>query len=883
MGISDETIIQITLSDSKKGLLQGNHDAKVSVIDHSTNKTHWASRQTIYFSDGFAEIKLGPIDSFHTIKLPRVVLEIENNYLDFPIYPALFSLYSKSTGQLSDENALFVSNSNLGIGTKTPSEKVSIQGNLKFLGDNDFIQFSNGQKLYGTLLSSMTNTLSLNSVSLATVSNHITAMIASINTLQVSSGASPINVNTSLNNALLKIDSNGTIGPLNNFYIEDTNHYFLRTTNKTLSPTKIGTDFIISQDELMLGSVGQLSLKSSTLTSPTSAEGRIQYYLGNYYMYFNNQWRQLAATDHDYSLVKLKTSSLSSLSTGNLQGALAFDGTNYYVWKDAWKKINDYDFSGLSTSSSATNFLMIDANGSPFKSQIAPNKALLFNATGLEINDQYLTNNSITYWNNNQFRSVTYGSGLDFSNGMLALKAPIFINNTSVGIGVDPTETLDVNGALRLRTQSLQSLSNVSAGSIVFDGTNFKGWDGSNWKSLSQVTDVITSNAYWTYNNHLIASPNGNVGIKVANPQATLDINGNLRIRSIPSKQAETQFIVSDADGNLFKRSVQLSDFLSSSSQFKLNGSSLELTSMNASNNDILVFSNNNWSPKEITTDDHLEFSNFKFSLSTQNVTSGDILLFSNGAWKKTSLISELNFSSQLASLNEFLIWNGSNWVPGSLTGTNGITISNNSIGLDANLNWSNNKFTIGASSAADLQVNRLSSSLSSPVKVVDASNKVLLDINSAGQLSIGFDGAHNGYSIASQGFNLFSHSLSRYQAAVGTTNIGSSEFGPTLLVHSVPFDNPSSTRSIIEVLSISGQPRFEVQEGGNVGIQTGNPNATLDINGYAKLKKYTSEPTVCNLSKDGAIALTSQYKLCACNGSSWVQTADGTSDCTWQ
>ena len=69
IGISNKTIMQITLSDSKNGLLQGNHSAKVSVVDHTTNKAYWTERQTIYFSDGFAEIKLGPIDNFHQIFL----------------------------------------------------------------------------------------------------------------------------------------------------------------------------------------------------------------------------------------------------------------------------------------------------------------------------------------------------------------------------------------------------------------------------------------------------------------------------------------------------------------------------------------------------------------------------------------------------------------------------------------------------------------------------------------------------------------------------------------------------------------------------------------------------------------------------------------------
>ena len=213
-----------------------------------------------------------------------------------------------------------------------------------------------------------------------------------------------------------------------------------------------------------------------------------------------------------------------------------------------------------------------------------------------------------------------------------------------------------------------------------------------------------------------------------------------------------------------------------------------------------------------------------------------------------------------------------------SYSASNGIQLNGTSFELANNLEWSNNTFTVGSSSSAQFNVNRLSSSLTSPIKVVDASDKTLLDIDSSGRISIGLNGAHNGYSIASEGFNFFRHSISHKQAAVGTTNIGAAEFGPTLLVHSVAYDNASPTRSVLEVLSIDGQPRLEVQEGGQVGIATGQPKATLDINGYARLKKYSSEPLSCDLEHDGSIALNSNYKICVCNGSSWVESNDGTS-----
>ena len=407
------------------------------------------------------------------------------------------------------------------------------------------------------------------------------------------------------------------------------------------------------------------------------------------------------------------------------------------------------------------------------------------------------------------------------------------------------------------------------------------------------------NNSVWVYNNHLVANPNGNVGIKLANPQATLDVSGNLRIRNIPLNQSLTSFVVTNSDGDLYHRDIQASDLLSNngSSQIELDGNTLKISSMNADAYDVLSYVDGQWRAKPLLTDDLLEFSNQRLFIATQNANAGEVMVFDGASWQllpltdsSSSIIFEnnrLKLATQNASVGHQLTWDGSHWVPSrnetvSYSASNGIALNGTTFGLAPNLDWSNNTFTIGASSSAELKVNRLTSTTSSPIRVVSATNQTLLDVNELGQISIGFDGAHNGYSIASQGSNLFTHSLSRFQSSVGTTNIGSVEFGPTLLVHSVPVDNPSPTRSIFEVLSIDGSARLEIQEGGQVGISTGQPKATLDINGYTRLKKYSSEPIACGLDHDGAIALTSQYKLCICNGSSWVESADGTSSCSW-
>lgn len=95
----------------------------------------------------------------------------------------------------------------------------------------------------------------------------------------------------------------------------------------------------------------------------------------------------------------------------------------------------------------------------------------------------------------------------------------------------------------------------------------------------------------------------------------------------------------------------------------------------------------------------------------------------------------------------------------------------------------------------------------------------------------------------------------------------------------------------------------------GYLGILTTSPSYPLDVNGsfaadnhaihsdgsgnlsaasvtvsnLVKLPVQTSGNTpTCGSSQNGALALTHAYILCVCNGSSWVQTSNGSSSCTF-
>jgi hypothetical protein len=65
------------------------------------------------------------------------------------------------------------------------------------------------------------------------------------------------------------------------------------------------------------------------------------------------------------------------------------------------------------------------------------------------------------------------------------------------------------------------------------------------------------------------------------------------------------------------------------------------------------------------------------------------------------------------------------------------------------------------------------------------------------------------------------------------------------------------------------------------IGIGTTAPQATLDVNGYARLSTNSSEPAECRASNKGAISLNSESHICICDGSSWKFDSTGKA-CTW-
>ena len=113
-----------------------------------------------------------------------------------------------------------------------------------------------------------------------------------------------------------------------------------------------------------------------------------------------------------------------------------------------------------------------------------------------------------------------------------------------------------------------------------------------------------------------------------------------------------------------------------------------------------------------------------------------------------------------------------------------------------------------------------------------------------------------------------------------GKVGLGTEAPGATLHIYS------TSQQVLLQVSTGTvNADALVVRGSGNVGVGTLDPVATLDINGFMRLKRNTIAPVACSPTYDGAIALTNDtYKMCVCNGATnaWLFIGTG-GDCAGQ
>jgi hypothetical protein len=881
--------MQITLTDETKGLLQGTYSAHVSIIDNATQKTYWEEDQHLLFDRGFAEIILGPVESLLDIETPYVRVFIDGSTIQFPIYPSLLAVHSNTATQLSDTDALYVRQGRVGLGTSIPSEKLTVKGNLKFLDNTNKIIFGNGSYIskegYATVSSNSalvpsiktqldtlesevallgnsngneSNILLLNT-SLATVSANVADHGNALNTLSsnISTLTSDVsNINDSIdsyNNIAASLQQHTTsINVL-------INHNATMVSSMSTAQSDISTissNVSVLNTALSTNTTAITTVSANVLDLTTRVSG-LESTFGNY--------NELNTTLSGHTnAIDTVSGNVSLISVKLNQHATTIDSHTTTI------NANQSSIASLSSTleQHATTIdrhtTTINAN----QSSIASLSSTLDQHT-TTIDRHTTTINALSNSNDTILSTLDHHAT---TINQLTTDMTLKLNKTAFddwkGLATHTFTTVSLNTlALTPRTESLPS--NPKQGSIVFEDTEFKGYDGTKWVTLSLEPTLNTSSTpgtYWASTESTLSTQH-NLGIGVANPQAKLDVQGQVRFKLLSQQQELTHVLVKNTDGFLYYKTISAADFITNAndSQVILDGNTLKLATMNASAGDILTWNGSNWTPSENTP------------LSPPSPYTG-----SHGIVINDNTIS---ITANGAESGDILTWNGSNWIPSentasstpiNYTGGTGITVNGDTISLSDTVNFSGSLF----------KLNNLSSTVEKPLSIVHGTTETLT-ISQEGRLTIALPGEEDQawYSIASGGLNYFSNMITNFQAAIGTNNIGTVVDGPTLLVQSTYSENPSTIRSAMEVLNPDGESLLEIQDRGYVGIGTNEPNATLDINGVARLKKYSSQPDVgCSLASDGAIALTSRYTLCVCKGEilDWVETSDGSTPCDW-
>jgi hypothetical protein len=85
----------------------------------------------------------------------------------------------------------------------------------------------------------------------------------------------------------------------------------------------------------------------------------------------------------------------------------------------------------------------------------------------------------------------------------------------------------------------------------------------------------------------------------------------------------------------------------------------------------------------------------------------------------------------------------------------------------------------------------------------------------------------------------------------------------------------------LVPALAAAKPEPITIGRDGAVGIHNAEPQATLDVNGFAKLSPNEYPPVTCDAAHKGVIALTREPRLCLCNGTSWIFDATG-AECRW-
>lgn len=789
------SMLDITLSHSQSGLISGQKSVTIKIFSEGNEGSPvWSTvNPTITFTNGTAAIPLGPFnDGTLDISNPQLSLTFDGESVAFPITASLYAIQARTADtaeQLLDTDALYISNlSRVGIGTTSPTEKLTVDGSIKLSDPVGKIEFFDGSKIGS--LSDISAAGSLWNSGVGSI-NYSTGNVgigtdSPAQQLEVSGNIRFSTLSTSSESSVLVVNANGDISKRN-----------YPTGSDSIALT--GTSFAIAENGASVGEV----LK-----------------------WTGDEW--VPSSDSGLGLIA--------------GSGIVIDGTTIKV-----------------TSLNADEGEILKWNGSNWE-------------TSADAGTVYTGSNGIT---------ISGGTDIQMASGLT-------YDGSNLGIGITPSQLLDINGPMRLRSTGDPTLGAGDAGVVVFNSGIFKGWDGSQWLSLSDSVVVTDNSALWTGNaNDIFALPTSNLGIGTSTPQTKLHVSGDMRVDVLGDGSAFESVVVVNGDGKFFSRT--LSDSIwngdanyTAGNGVTINGQEIAITSENVNDGDVLRFDSGEWVTGQLDVGEAITLNGTAIALSTENVSTNEIykfdgnnwvatvdrgalivdgdgilvtydagdpevglaagtstsnaLIWSGSSWVSTAPIKvgddlsfsagTLNIAQNGASNGNVLSWQTDQWIPtaaGSLlNGGNGINVSGNQILLESGLSYDDINERLGINEESPrqkLDINGL-------LRLQNQGAAPALDANDAGSLMFK-DGVFQGWTGTEW------QTLSSSNAVAGGVGI--------LLANG---DN------------------YYIEPTENFGIGTANPTAKLHVSGDVKIASASVSATLESVVVIGSDGLLQQRTI---------------------
>jgi len=408
-------------------------------------------------------------------------------------------------------------------------------------------------------------------------------------------------------------------------------------------------------------------------------------------------------------------------------------------------------------------------------------------------------------------------------------------------------------------------------GSLVYDGTNklFKYCDGTNWVTLGATGTAAgstgyvqfntsgsldsDSNFYWDKTNHRLG-----IGTTTA-PTQSLSVYGSANFIGTGGIASRGLIGTPSWDASYF--SFQNATLAESAANSALNQNSVGDTTVNAASGKTLFLRNNNSTVAVVT--------GTGFGIGTTAPQQKlDVAGTYGDSTEGSPLVLRTLDSLGAAGVNiQFAAKGASNSLPNYLAAITGIVETGN---VDGRLEFRTSNDGTWTTSPLTSSDTKMTIKATGNVGIGTTSPASILDVQaSLPMLRL----------LATTGTNF---SLINFHNTGGDFYIGRENSAGGSATGSLPYAGVVDVATAHALqFATNATVRATIDTSGNVGIGTTTVNATLDVNGYAKLKKNSSAPVTCSATYGGSLAVTSASKLCMCNGTSWVEVNSATS-CTW-